>query len=753
MRLNRLLFILTAFYITFIGGSTYYNLVPPIRVLHHGLMTLILVLWLVNRLRRGQGVPVTPLNIPIIAAILVWFLSAFASLDPRVAVENLWLPITHTVIFFILVDMFQRGRQKLVMETVFILSALVILITGLEVASWYFGLGILPGTQLGWVTVSLIPPTLPRVALALNVSTWLGAFVAPFVTIAAVWALTVRRPGERRILWVIAGCLLIVLVLSFSRGGWLSLAGAVSTVILFRFIQSPRFSGTLPMRLAIAGAVVGAIGLVAVLSVFTVSGDRQSGDDVRLDLWRSAIDMTVDYPILGVGPGLFGRAWRSYRDPYFARDHLAASHNAYLNTSSETGLVGVVVSLWMGVVLIVTWWRNWQAAESSPRKLRLEAAIGALIGLGIHSIVDVFTPTPVVLPILGLAAYCITGHRTAIDPIPPQSRTEKMMGFGLTLVVLAYGLWFLLRVDPAHLSSYNAMRAPDLTTALEGAENAHNLDPALVLYDLQIAYLRGIDADLTNDPAKVEIAIAAYENALQREPTWDGGWINLAALHVQKSEVNDAVELLDRARHINPLTSPAALHWARLTEENNLGDEEKITTAYYQVILNEFGQDRLPVELFWWATPLREAALERFLLDDRPRDVRYRILSVYRPKTAELLVPVDPQTATDWWVIGQNALITENDPQRAVEAFTKAISLSPRQGDLYASRARAAALLNLDSVQHDIDRARLFGVQYERIDNTVGALGSIDVNPGLTSALYSGRVLAFGLLPEMRLPY
>jgi tetratricopeptide (TPR) repeat protein len=505
--------------------------------------------------------------------------------------------------------------------------------------------------------------------------------------------------------------------------------------------------------LAIAGSLIAVIGMVVLIVVLSASGDRQSGDDVRIDLWRSAIDMTLDYPLLGVGPGLFGRAWRTYRDPYFARDHLPASHNAYLNTSSETGLAGVVVSLWMAAALFIAWRRNWLAAESSARKLRLEAALGALIGLGVHSLVDVFTPTPVVLPILGLAAYCVTGHRTVLDLVPVESRLEKAMSLGLVAIIAGYGTWFVLRVDPAHLSSFNALRAPDVTTALADAQQAHELDPALTLYSLQIAYLRGIEAIASKEPEKIEVAIEAYESALALEPTWDGGWINLAALHLEKSDVPSALEHLDRARHINPLTNPASLHWAMLAEEYEAADPETITDAYYQVILNDFGDDRLPLASFWWQTPLRELALQRFLTEVHPRDVRYRVLAMYKPQTAELLVPDNPQTAADWWVVGQHALDIENDPEKAFEAFDRAVNLAPRTGDHYASRARVQATIDTTLVQRDLNMARLYGVRYETVGDGPVSVSSDDVNPGFTSALFSGRVLAFGVLPSMRLPY
>lgn len=89
MRLTRVIAMLLAVEILFLGGSAYYQLVFPVRVLHHIVITVFLAFWLVLRLRSGQGLPRTPLNYPVFAAVGVWVLSAALSADPRMAFENL----------------------------------------------------------------------------------------------------------------------------------------------------------------------------------------------------------------------------------------------------------------------------------------------------------------------------------------------------------------------------------------------------------------------------------------------------------------------------------------------------------------------------------------------------------------------------------------------------------------------------------------------------------------------------------------
>lgn len=218
MRLTRLIAMLLAVEILFLGGSAYYQLVFPVRVMHHILITVVLVLWLLLRLKNRQGLPHTPLNIPLFAAAAVWVMSAVMSDDPRMAFENLWFLFTHLVFFWIFADLIQRRQQRLLFEVQFIAAALVLMLSALELASWYFGLGIIPGTSIGWAETTGLPYIAPRLTLALNISTLLAGYAAPLVIVTAGWALTARRP-YRVALWLLSAGLLIVLILTFSRGG------------------------------------------------------------------------------------------------------------------------------------------------------------------------------------------------------------------------------------------------------------------------------------------------------------------------------------------------------------------------------------------------------------------------------------------------------------------------------------------------------------------------------------------------------
>ncbi len=761
MRTKRLAFIFLALYLTFLGGSAYYVLILPVRFFHHGFLTVLTSVWLFQRYRNKKGIPSTALNMPIYAMVGVWLITSITSLDPRMAFENSWFFIMHTIIFFAVIDLFQRGRGKMIMEAQFLMGALVVFITSIELASWYLGLGIIPNTEIGWVTERIIPLEPLRVSLAMNISTLLAGYTAPLITLCVGWALTARRKDYRQVLWILAGLLFVVLLLTFSRGGLLSLGTALGVWLIIRIIQSNRIKPRISPQLVGSLTIIGGIGILTFYMLFNISGSRSSGDTVRLDMYRSAIEITIDYPVTGVGVGQYGRAFREYRTPELSRDRLASAHNYPLNTAAETGFMGVVVNVWLALVILRVWWRNWNSADTNARKIRLEAVYTALIGVAVHSMVDVFTTTPVVLVILVLFAYSIIGHRTVLDSVP---KGERLPALALLAIVLAYGMFFF-QVDRAHLNyQFSLIRNGD--EALELARSAEAIDPHLNLYPLHIANLLGVRAIDGQD--NYGEAIDAYETALEYEPTWETGWINLAALRLlDGADSSNVLEALQRAHAINPRSQSA---YALAVYADNVGalSSDEIITLYQQSISNMLGIRRyLPTSQEWLSTELRQESLNS-RLEDYSLMYRYRTWAVLDASRLESLLPQNPESAGDWWVLGEHTLTIENNPEQAIEYFTQAIELNPTDSDLYASRARAYLFANApDDAKSDINVALLLGTLFEQPNATQAELTSdrelVQLylanalpprsNPQeFSTVLYGGRFATFDIPAIFRFP-
>jgi tetratricopeptide (TPR) repeat protein len=322
-------------------------------------------------------------------------------------------------------------------------------------------------------------------------------------------------------------------------------------------------------------------------------------------------------------------------------------------------------------------------------------------------VVDVFSITPIVLLALVLVAYVITPLPASRLVTLPQG--QRLPNAILLVGVVLFGMWFI-QLDCAQNAYMNSFTSKTINEAISDTYTAQSLDPSLTLYSLHEAYLLGI----SNDSA----APSAFERATTLEPTWDVGWVYLASFAEQQGDLANAFRYIDRALKINAQT-PLWVQWARLAELTKSAPDERIMQAYQDGIWRAFDQERvLPLAPFWTQTPLRQQVIEQFA-QVVGIDWQYRLWTAHNPTRLKTLVPTNPQTAREWWVMGEYALTQANDATTAQEAFTQAIALNDNLyknelGDYYASRARAfIAQNNVAQAQNDLQQAQLLGTWFE----------------------------------------
>jgi hypothetical protein len=297
-----------------------------------------------------------------------------------------------------------------------------------------------------WVGVALHvePLALPSSGLWRGASTLTYAnATAAFLVVAFVLAVTVL-PGRRHLLAKgLVAVLLLGLLLTMSRAGALGLAAAgAALLVLGRDTTRLRpylptlpavavaFVGLLPSLpvaaqprpvLAAAGVAAGiavlvlgarvrpahvvavAVAAAGLLLLVPAAADATHGiartrltatSDERADLTRVTAAQFGSSPLTGVGPGQLDL---HYVDHTGAPVHAAYTHDEYLQTAAETGVVGLLlavagaVALAMGAVP--------RAARGLRRSPERAAAVAILAAFAVHSAFDFLWHVPV-LPLL-----------------------------------------------------------------------------------------------------------------------------------------------------------------------------------------------------------------------------------------------------------------------------------------------------------------------------------------------------------------
>jgi len=233
------------------------------------------------------------------------------------------------------------------------------------------------GTDLGLELFTV--GALRRVSGTIGWPNTLGAYAATVLSvISALW---IYGTGGRGRMAIGAACMagLFPLILSFSRGAWISLLAGVA-LILFWGWRTARL-GTKSIRslsaIALSATVVG---VLFATSITARLAEVNPGMDVivdRMRLNRVAMNMISAHPLLGVGINTFVDTMKQYDTTGVAYYFPQPVHNVFLLVAAETGLVALGLFL---LLILIALQAALPAAKSDDRFLSAWA-IGIASGL------------------------------------------------------------------------------------------------------------------------------------------------------------------------------------------------------------------------------------------------------------------------------------------------------------------------------------------------------------------------------------
>ncbi|MEW6381941.1 MAG: O-antigen ligase family protein [bacterium] len=302
----------------------------------HSLVFLLLALWAVEMAGSRKKVrPVrTPLDYPILCFVLLSVLSAAFSVSPAQSLWTLWNFFDYIVLFYIIVNKFSlkdSPQVKLILSTIIAAGSTAALLGLLK----YLGSS---ARILSYTYYNPNP---------------FGAYLAMVIPIALVMVLHARDFGKKIIISYCICLMVIAFILTLSRGGWISLLGA----LLVMAVLHQRKSGTLSGRIFVSLLpVIGAIFLcVAVMGYCSVrkevaglmSKQRIESVSGRVPIWKGTWGIIRAYPLLGGGPGTFPLLCEEYVKNHVGDLRDKYAHSEYLQVMSEWGVFSLGIILWI----------------------------------------------------------------------------------------------------------------------------------------------------------------------------------------------------------------------------------------------------------------------------------------------------------------------------------------------------------------------------------------------------------------------
>ncbi len=200
-------------------------------------------------------------------------------------------------------------------------------------------------------------------------------FVLGLAAAAAMLAL-VRNgwpgPSARAALGTATCCLCAwSLVLSRTRNAWLGTLAGLATIAALRA----------PRTLLLLPAGLGALLILRPPQLIDRLTLRDASSVDRFYMWQAGIDMVLDKPVFGQGPGMVPLLYARYKWPEAPNPAAPHLHDNFIQIAAERGLPCLGFYMWLLFVLLRDAWRAARDALSNEARERGVPALAVIVAV------------------------------------------------------------------------------------------------------------------------------------------------------------------------------------------------------------------------------------------------------------------------------------------------------------------------------------------------------------------------------------
>jgi len=170
-----------------------------------------------------------------------------------------------------------------------------------------------------------------------------------------------------------------IAALLLALAGSVSVAASMTRTMILGFLGGGglmAFFGSRKMRFA--GLILIASVIILPKTVFRSTGERlESGDQTRIMLWRSAVNIIGAYPLTGIGENNWNEAFEIYGEPYDHYKTTCHAHSDLLTCTTENGIIGGVIFVIMWAYIVLKMFRS----VRKNREVKRDLSVGFLTAM------------------------------------------------------------------------------------------------------------------------------------------------------------------------------------------------------------------------------------------------------------------------------------------------------------------------------------------------------------------------------------
>ncbi len=355
---------------------------------------IILMIWLVRRIKLGSFIPPSTRKYAVIPALLFFISGLVSFLFSNFRLETFEPGLLRRIVYIgvFLAVIYEYDREKDFMRIMRWVLASAALITSYGLVQY-----------LGWDWHIWAGAFGQRIFSTFGNPNFLGAWLVLIFPLALIQAIVKKK-------WyyfLLTALILINAAFTYTMGSWLGIFAAVTVLVILGVLYLVKGNPALLKK--IAGGIVLFLFVVTISGIVALSMRRPRSITFRLFTWGASMKM-ISEPIadfasplraLLIGHGIesFNLVYPAYRRPEIFHlegrhntqtDH---AHNEYVEVLFDEGLFGFVVFIWLLVLIYYAGFKRLSllgvGGEVSINDYYLVAVLSGTLGMLVHAGLDV----------------------------------------------------------------------------------------------------------------------------------------------------------------------------------------------------------------------------------------------------------------------------------------------------------------------------------------------------------------------------
>lgn len=335
------------------GGNYLFNISPVTGVFILHLVILFLVLfWSLKSIRIGS--PIIPsgyISVPVLSFVLVNIVSLYYSVNPFNGHLKI-LILLNGIVFYIFAQSICNDKKNLInIIKIIVLSGMLISMYGIYQEYFGFSMAVREAMESSLPNhiISNIKSQVRIFSTFQNVNAFAGYLI---IVVPLCLYLSIFSEEKITRIWskITLLLLLLGLILTFSKGGWLTFF-IISMAILVYLVNNKIKRGSFIVVPFVFSIVIllffiikGIFGNTAFLPNISFNIIDSLKD--RLEYWRMTSKIIIDNPITGTGLGGYASMAQRYQ---IGSVYSRYAHNNYLQIFAETGIFGFITYIWVAL--------------------------------------------------------------------------------------------------------------------------------------------------------------------------------------------------------------------------------------------------------------------------------------------------------------------------------------------------------------------------------------------------------------------